>query len=98
MDVARRKWPQLQVQVIAIRNDFFGELITVSGLVTGGDLLRQLEGVPMDRLLLPANMLRQQEDRFLDDVTPQQVEERLGVSVCLVPETDGAALLDALFE
>ncbi len=98
MDAARSRWPQLQVQVVAIRNDFFGELITVSGLVTGGDLMRQLEGVPMDRLLLPANMLRQQEDCFLDDVTPQQVEEHLDVSICLVPETDGAALLDALFD
>ncbi len=98
MDAARSRWPQLQVQVVAIRNDFFGELITVSGLVTGGDLMRQLEGVPMDRLLLPANMLRQQEDCFLDDVTPQQVEEHLDVSICLVSETDGAALLDALFD
>ena len=98
MDLARQKWPQLQVEVVAIRNDFFGELITVSGLVTGGDLMRQLDGVEMDRLLLPANMLRQQEDCFLDDVTPQQVEERLGARVCLVPETDGAALVDALIE
>ncbi len=98
MEMARRKWPQLQVEVTAIRNDFFGELITVSGLVTGGDLMRQLEGVPMDRLLLPANMLRQQEDCFLDDVTPQQVEERLGVTIRLVPETDGAALVDALLD
>ncbi len=98
MGLARQKWPQLQVEVVAIRNDFFGELITVSGLVTGGDLMRQLDGVAMDRLLLPANMLRQQEDCFLDDVTPQQVEERLGTRVCLVPETDGAALVDALIE
>ncbi len=98
MEMARRKWPQLQVEVVAIRNDFFGELITVSGLVTGGDLMRQLEGVPMDRLLLPANMLRQQEDCFLDDVTPQQVEEHLGVTIRLVPETDGDALLDALLD
>ncbi len=98
LDAARQKWPQLQVEVIAIRNEFFGELITVSGLITGGDLMRRLEGVPMDLLLLPANMLRQQEDCFLDDVTPQQVEERLGVPIRLVPETDGAALVDALVE
>ena len=98
LDAARQKWPQLQVEVVAIRNDFFGELITVSGLITGGDLMRQLEGVSMDLLLLPANMLRQQADCFLDDVTPQQVEERLGVPIRLVPETDGAALLDALLD
>ncbi len=98
MEAARAKWPSLQVQVVAIRNDFFGELITVSGLVTGGDLIRQLQGVPMDTLLLPENMLRQQQDMFLDDVTPHEVEKQLGTTLCLVPETDGAALLAAFFE
>ncbi len=97
-EVAKERWPSLQVQVVAIRNDFFGELITVSGLVTGGDLMRQLEGVPMDVLLLPENMLRQQQDVFLDDVTPDQVEEHLHTTLRLVPETDGAALLAAFFK
>ncbi len=93
---AQEKWPTLQVQVVAIRNDFFGESITVSGLVTGGDLIAQLTGVPMDILLLPANMLRQEGDCFLDDVTWQQVEKELGVTVRFVQETDGDALLEAL--
>lgn len=97
VDAASAKWPTLHAQVVAIRNDFFGELITVSGLITGQDLIRQLQGVPMDTLLLPENMLRQQQDVFLDDVTPAQVEEQLQVSLRLVPETDGAALLAAFF-
>ncbi len=97
VDTARAKWPTLHAHVVAIRNDFFGELITVSGLITGQDLIRQLQGVPMDTLLLPENMLRQQQDVFLDDVTPTQVEEQLQVSLRLVPETDGAALLAAFF-
>ena len=96
VDEAKAKWPSLQAQVVAIRNDFFGENITVSGLVTGGNLMRQLDGVPMDTLLLPSNMLRQQEDVFLDDVTPRQVEEALHTHIRLVPETDGAALFEAL--
>ena len=94
--LAADKWPTLQAQVVPVRNDFFGETITVSGLVTGGDLIRQLSGVPMDRLLLPINMLRQEGDLFLDDVSVAQVEAALGVPVEFLPETDGAALLAAL--
>lgn len=90
------KAPDLRAEVIAIENDFFGENITVSGLVTGGDLLRQLKGVEMDRLLIPANMLRQEGDCFLDDVTVEQVASELGAVVEIIPETDGATLFAAL--
>ena len=69
MDRVMQKWPAAQIRVVPIKNEFFGESITVSGLVTGGDLIRQLRDVPMDRLLLPANMLRQEGDLFLDDVS-----------------------------
>ena len=98
MDYVMQKWPAAQIQVVPIKNEFFGESITVSGLVTGGDLIRQLQGVPMDRLLLPANMLRQEGDLFLDDVSVEQVEQTLGVPITFINETDGAALFDALFE
>ena len=84
------------MQVVPIRNEFFGESITVSGLVTGGDLMKQLAGVPMERLLLPLNMLRQEGDLFLDDVSVEQVEQALGAEVIFVPETDADALLSAL--
>ena len=94
--LARRRWPTLQVQVVPIRNDFFGESITVSGLVTGGDLMKQLAAVPMDRLVLPMNMLRQEGDLFLDDVSVEDVKAALGAEVILVHETDAYALLSAL--
>ncbi len=93
---AAAKWPTLRADVVAIQNDFFGETITVSGLLTGRDLMHQLSGVTMERLLLPANMLRQQGDMFLDDVTVDELEAALGVPVIFVNETDGAALLSAL--
>jgi NifB/MoaA-like Fe-S oxidoreductase len=93
---AAAKHPMLNAEVVAINNDFFGENITVSGLVTGGDLIRQLKGVPMDRLLIPANMLRQEGDCFLDDVTVEDVARELGVVVEILPETDGATLFAAL--
>jgi putative radical SAM enzyme (TIGR03279 family) len=80
------------VQVYAIRNDFFGHSVTVSGLVTGGDLINQLRGQDLgEELLIPANMLRADEDVFLDDVTVADVEKALGVSVRAV-NADGAEL------
>ncbi len=82
-------------QVAAIRNDFFGETITVAGLVTGRDLREQLRSIPCERVLIPDCMLRHEGDRFLDDVTPEELAKALGVAVEVIP-TDGAALLEAL--
>ncbi len=95
---ATAKFPALCADVVAIRNDFFGENITVSGLVTGGDLMRQMRNVPCERLLIPANMLRAEGDLFLDDVSWQEVADTLGVAVSIVNETDGDALLAALMQ
>ena len=94
-EAAGRKWPSLQVTVRGIRNDFFGETITVAGLVTGGDIIRQLEGVETDYLLIPSCMLRHEQDLFLDDVSVEQVEQALNAKVVIVGE-DGGDLLDAL--
>lgn len=94
--LAKQKWPALQVRVVPIRNDFFGETITVSGLVTGGDLIKQLAEMPAERLILPLNMLRQEGDLFLDDVSVDEVAEALHTKVTFVQETDAYALLEAL--
>ena len=96
-DLARRRCPALRGTVVPIRNDFFGERITVSGLVTGGDLIAQLRGRRLgQRLLIPSNMLRAGERVFLDDVTLARVEEELGVPVTAVEAEDGFALVDAM--
>ncbi len=92
IDEAGKKWDNLHVDVIAVRNDFFGEKITVAGLVTGGDLIRQLRGRTAPVLLIPDAMLRHEGDRFLDDVLPEDVERELGVELRVTP-VDGAALL-----
>jgi len=79
--------PGLRVNVFAIRNDFFGETITVSGLVTGQDLISQLkeqkqQGAALgEALLIPSNMLRTGEHVFLDDITTEDVERELDLSV-----------------
>jgi len=96
----RERCPQVSGTVYPIVNDFFGHTIDVAGLVTAGDLIRQLrplrEQLP-DRLLLPVNMLRHGGDVFLDDLRVSDVEEALGVRVRLV-EQDGFDLLDAILE
>ena len=79
-----------------IANRFFGETITVAGLVTGGDLIDQLRGKELgERLLIPTNMLRAGERVFLDDVSLDDVERELGVPVIPVAQ-DGYELLDAM--
>jgi putative radical SAM enzyme (TIGR03279 family) len=97
VNAAQQRWEGIRARVFAVKNDFFGETITVAGLVTGGDILRQLAGVQCERILIPEVMLRREGDRLLDDVTPEELEETLGVRVQVVP-VDGAALLDALLE
>ena len=89
----QQAFPQVQVQVKKIRNDFWGPTITVAGLITGQDLLAQLEGLDLgSELLIPANILRHEQDRFLDDLTLEQVQETLGVPVLPV-ENDAFELL-----
>ena len=79
------RFPALKIHVYAITNEFFGERITVSGLLTGQDIIRQLQGRKLgERILLPQNMLRSGEDYFLDDVTVGDLEKALQVKVDIV--------------
>ena len=94
-------FPGVRIQVVPIRNDFFGETITVSGLITGQDLIKQLKertdaGEDLgDTLQLPLNLLRSGEQVFLDDVTVAQVEETLGMHVVTV-EPAGRDFIEAI--
>ena len=85
LDRLQEKFPRIHVRLYPIRNDFFGETITVAGLVTGRDLIAQLKGQELGtRLLLPSVMLRSGEDVFLDDITVGEVEKALQVPVDIV--------------
>lgn len=87
------KFSSVTVHIYPIRNDFFGEQVTVTGLLTGGDVMRQLEGKALGKkLLLPLNMLRSGEDVFLDDVHVSDVEQKLNVPIDIVA-SDGADLV-----
>ncbi|NCC45168.1 MAG: DUF512 domain-containing protein, partial [Clostridia bacterium] len=94
----KKKYPGIDAKVHAIRNDFFGEMITVSGLVTGQDIIAQLKGKDLGEcLLIPCNMLRAGENVFLDDVTVEEIETKLEVSVIVVDE-GGASLVHAVID
>lgn len=93
--LAAEKFPALAVTVQPIVNRFFGEQITVAGLVTGGDLIDQLRGLPADEAVIPACMLRREGDLFLDDVTPEQVAAAIGKPL-YITDGDGASFLRML--
>lgn len=96
MGMAREKYGTINARVYAVENDFFGRSINVSGLVTGGDLIDQLKGRELgERLFISQNMLRRDEQDFLDDVTLEQASEALGVPIYPI-EADGFALWDAV--
>lgn len=98
LDEAAAKCDNLNGKVVEIRNDFFGHRVSVAGLITGQDLIAQLKGCDLgERVLISANMLRDGGDVFLDDYTPQQVSDAIGVPIVPV-EIDGADLLAKIFE
>ncbi len=95
-DKIKEKYPRLVIHVYPVINHFFGERITVSGLLTAGDLITQLKGrILGTRLLLPCNMLRSGEDVFLDDKRVADVERALQVKIDIV-KSSGRDLVDSI--
>ena len=93
MQDLKEKYPNTEVNVYDITNEFFGEKITVAGLITGQDLKKQLKDKALgEKLLLPCHMLRSGEEVFLDDVTVSELSEYLQTPVEIV-DSDGAVLL-----
>ncbi len=90
---AKEKCDKIDATVYAIENEFFGKTINVSGLITGGDILKQLSGKDLgDAVLIPQNMLRQGENVFLDDMTTDELSEKLGVPVISTMQDGGVFL------
>ena len=89
--------PSLVVNVVKIINKFFGESITVSGLLTGKDIYEQLQGVELgDELLIPESALRAQDEDFLCGMTLVELQDKLGVKVTPVGN-DGYGFAEAVF-
>ncbi len=95
-DKCEKKRKGLKCNVFAIKNDFFGERITVSGLVTATDIINQLKGKDLGEvLLIPSSMLRKQRDMFLDSITVDELSDKLSVPVKYT-ENDGFELVDTI--
>lgn len=96
MSMINEKFPNITINTRAIKNNFFGGGVNVSGLVTGGDLIDQLRGDDLgDRLIIPSSMLRFENDLFLDDVSTDDVERELGVTLLPV-NNNGNDLVEAV--
>ena len=92
------KYPKVQVHLYGIRNDFFGEQITVAGLLTAQDIIAQVKDKPLgERLLLPDCMLRSGESVFLDDVTVEEMENALQVKIDIV-KSSGQDFVEKVIE
>lgn len=91
-----KKFPQAKIEVVPIQNNFFGERITVSGLLTGQDLIAQLKDRELgEKLLLPCNLLRSGEEVFLDDITLDELKKTLQVPIDIV-KSSGQDLVSCL--
>ena len=91
------EFPEYKIDVVPIRNDFFGERITVSGLITAQDMVAQLKerGI-MERVSIPCNMLRMGEEVFLDDWTLEDVQNALQVTIDIVKSSGRDLLMEML--
>lgn len=94
VDEVTRKINGLTLNVVPIVNEFFGDKITVSGLVTGKDLINQLKTQDIkDGLIIPRSMLKRDEDIFLDDITIDDIEKSLCTNV-IISDVDGKKFID----
>lgn len=96
LDGLRQKCHNLTANLIPVHNDFFGGTVNVTGLLTGQDLVKNLKGRELgDEVLIVSNMLRADEDVFLDDMTLSQLSEALGAPARRVSGS-GQAMLSAI--
>lgn len=80
-----KKFPNIKVNIYPIVNNYFGEQITVSGLLTGQDIIEQLKNKELGtKLLLPCNLLRSNEEVLLDDITVKEIEDKLNIKTQIV--------------
>lgn len=93
-----KKYENTKINVFAIENDFFGRTITVSGLMTGRDIINQLKGKELGTtLFVPENCIRVEGSLFLDDVDISDVERELNVKVIPV-KSEGAQILKEILK
>lgn len=98
VDQIQEKYPNITVDVYSIKNQFFGEEITVAGLLTGQDIIEQLKNKDLgEYLILPSVLLRSGEEVFLDDYTLTDVGNTLNTTIRVV-QSDGQSLIDSIID
>ena len=95
-DKIMKKFKNIKINVYKIVNDYFGHTITVSGLITATDIIKQLDGEDLgEALYITRSMLKGDEEVFLDDITLEQLEEKLNIKV--IPcENEGKIFVDKI--
>ncbi|HZJ99289.1 MAG TPA: DUF512 domain-containing protein [Tissierellaceae bacterium] len=91
----RDKLPGLEIEVVPIVNNFFGEKITVSGLITGYDLISQLKGKRSDGIIIPSSMMKCDEEIFLDNISIEELSRELNTKI-IVSKVNGKDLMSKL--
>ncbi|MDD3946839.1 MAG: DUF512 domain-containing protein [Clostridia bacterium] len=94
----KAKWRKLKVDIYPVKNDFFGHTVTVSGLVTATDIIKQLKGINFkdtDHIIIPSVMLKEFDTVFLDGVSLEELERELNHKV-LLSAVDGECLVDTI--
>lgn len=98
IDRLKQFYPNIHATVYEIRNDFFGNDITVAGLLTGQDIIDQLKGKDLgEYLILPNVLLRSGEEVLLDDITVSDIEKSLQIPIRIV-QSDGQSLIDTIIQ
>jgi putative radical SAM enzyme (TIGR03279 family) len=93
-----KKYPNIKIEIKTIINEFFGEKITVAGLITGIDILKQVDVNQLgDKVIIPEVMLKSDEDIFLDDVLLTEIEEKFNHKIIVV-KNDGYELINRIIE
>lgn len=93
--ISAYRFENLSLRIVPVASEFFGGAVTVTGLITGGDLVRDLAGVEAGAVIITESMLRAEGDLFLDDMTLEEVQARIGIPLHVV-ENNGSALAEAL--
>lgn len=97
-DMMMEKFDKLVIEVVPIKNRFFGETITVTGLLTATDIIDQLKGMDLgDGLFITKAMLKSDEDIFLDNITLDELEKKLGKKIT-VTRVDGHEFVHAFMK
>ena len=96
VDLCKTKWHNVNCEVVAVENEFFGEKITTTGLLTGQDIYNKLKGIDnLGQVLISKNCLKSDEDIFLDDLSVDELSQKLQTTVTPIANS-GEDLLNAI--